>query len=254
MDSPVDGEQNHTSLHYIFSLASVLPAFLAGSTTWKYMIMSKQSRIRSRNRSGTKRALLAVVLVSMASFVTPLSAGADVNEHATSPLPAAKQTTLGLYVTAAEAYEMWKAAPDKITIVDVRTPEEFIFVGNADMAWKIPIATQSDQWDAEKQKFPMQLLPDFVERVQKVAEPEDTLLVMCRSGGRSAMAVNLLAEAGFVNVYTITDGMEGDAVNDPNSIFDGQRVVNGWKNSGLPWTYDVNPDRMVLPASSPAAK
>jgi rhodanese-related sulfurtransferase len=182
----------------------------------------------------------------MAIFVTPPGADADEPGQATSQLPAGKRTTLELYVTAAEAYEMWNAAPDKIRIVDVRTPEEFLFVGNADMAWKIPIATQSDQWDAEKQKFPMQLLPDFVERVQKVARPEDTLLVMCRSGGRSAMAVNLLAEAGFVNVYTITDGMEGDALKDPNSIFDGQRVVNGWKNSGLPWTYDVDPGRLVL--------
>lgn len=33
---------------------------------------------------------------------------------------------------------------------------------------------------------------------------------MCRSGGRSAAAVNLLAGAGFTNVYNITDGMEGD--------------------------------------------
>ena len=216
--------------------------------------MFRQSKEWYRIHLDTNRPLLAVILIGIASLALPLSATADSNEKAPSPLPAAKQTTLGLYVTAAEAYEMWKAAPDTITIVDVRTPEEFIFVGNADMAWKIPIATQSDQWDHEKQRFPMQLLPDFVERVQKVAEPEDTLLVMCRSGGRSAMAVNLLAEAGFAKVYTITDGMEGDAVNDPNSIFDGQRVVNGWKNSGLPWTYDVNPDRMVLPASSPAAK
>lgn len=216
--------------------------------------MLKQSKEWYRIHLDTSRPLLAVILIGIASLALPLSATADSNEKAPSPLPAAKQTTLGLYVTAAEAYEMWKAAPDTITIVDVRTPEEFIFVGNADMAWKIPIATQSDKWDHEKQRFPMQLLPDFVERVQKVAEPEDTLLVMCRSGGRSAMAVNLLAEAGFAKVYTITDGMEGDAVNDPNSIFDGQRVVNGWKNSGLPWTYDVNPDRMVLPASSPAAQ
>jgi rhodanese-related sulfurtransferase len=175
-----------------------------------------------------------------------VNASADGDELAASQLPAGKQTALGLYVTAKEAYEMWQAAPDKIKIIDVRTPEEFILVGNADMAWKIPIAAQSDQWDSEKQQFPMQLLPDFVERVQKVAGPEDTLLVMCRSGGRSAMAVNLLAEAGFVKVYTITDGMEGDAVQDPNSIFDGQRVLNGWKNAGLPWTYDVDPGRMVL--------
>ena len=62
------------------------------------------------------------------------------------------------------------------------------------------------------------------------------------------MAVNLLAKAGFDKVYTITDGMEGDKVKDPNSVFDGTRLVNGWKNSGLPWTYDVDPELMVLPA------
>ena len=61
------------------------------------------------------------------------------------------------------------------------------------------------------------------------------------------MAVNLLAKAGFTHVYNITDGMEGDAVKDPNSVFVGQRLVNGWKNSGLPWTYKLTPDRMVLP-------
>ena len=246
MDNRIERKQNPISIHDVLSLAAVLPVFQAGNTTWKSKIMFKQCKECYRHRFGTNRALLAVVLVSIASFATPLSARADANEQAASQLPAGKQTTLGLYVTATEAYKMWKAAPDKIKIVDVRTPEEFIFVGNADMAWKIPIATQSDQWDAEKQQFPMQILPDFVARVQKVAGPDDTLLVMCRSGGRSAMAVNLLAKAGFRSVYTITDGMEGDSVKDPDSVFEGQRLVNGWKNSGLPWTYRVDPERMVL--------
>ena len=70
----------------------------------------------------------------------------------------------------------------------------------------------------------------------------------------SAMAVNLLAKAGFKNVYNITDGVEGDAVKDPNSIFVGQRLVNGWKNSGLPWTYHIKPERMLLPAANPTGK
>ena len=70
----------------------------------------------------------------------------------------------------------------------------------------------------------------------------DTLLVTCRSGGRSAIAVNMLAKAGFVNAYNIIDGMEGDKVNDPGSAYHGKRMKNGWKNSGAPWTYDVNPE------------
>jgi rhodanese-related sulfurtransferase len=162
-------------------------------------------------------------------------------------LPKGKQTVLGLYVTAKDAYEKWQAEPEKVKILDVRTPEEFLFVGHPTMAWKIPVATQSYEWDAEKNQFPMKPLLDFVSRVQTIAEPDDTLMVMCRSGGRSAIAVNMLAKAGFKNVHNIIDGVEGDAVEDPDSVFVGQRLKNGWKNSGCPWTYKLTPDRMVLP-------
>lgn len=60
------------------------------------------------------------------------------------------------------------------------------------------------------------------------------------------MAVNLLAEAGFTNVYNITDGFEGDKVKDPGSIYEGKRLRNGWKNSPVPWTYEVNTEQMKL--------
>ena len=69
-------------------------------------------------------------------------------------LPKGKQTVLGLYVTAKEAYEKWKAEPEKVKILDVRTPEEFLFVGHPEMAWKIPIAAQVYEWDAEKEEVP----------------------------------------------------------------------------------------------------
>jgi rhodanese-related sulfurtransferase len=158
-----------------------------------------------------------------------------------------KQTVLGLYVTAKEAYEKWKADPEKVMILDVRTPEEFIFVGHPTMAWKIPVGAQVYEWDAEKGKYPMKLLPDFVSRVKEIAKPEDTIMAICRSGGRSAIAANLFAQAGFKNVYNVIDGVEGDTVEDPESVFKGQRLRNGWKNSGCPWTYNLTPDRMILP-------
>ena len=162
-------------------------------------------------------------------------------------LPKAKQTSLGLYLTAREAYEKWQADPDKMKIIDVRTPEEFLFVGHPIMAWKIPVAVQSYQWDTEKKQFPMKPLPDFVSRVSEVAKPDDTLMVMCRSGGRSAIAVNMLAKAGFKNVHNIIDGMEGDANADSDSVAQAQPLKDGWKNSGCPWTKKLTPDRMVLP-------
>ena len=179
----------------------------------------------------------------LASFTSAASANGEV---ATPDLPKGKQTTLGLYVTAAQAYEKWSAAPDEVTVLDVRTLEEYIYVGHASMAWNIPLMSQTHEWNAEKGYFAFQPNPDFVSQVKEVAGPTDTIMVMCRSGGRSAMAVNLLAEAGFTNVYNITDGVEGDKVADPGSVFKGQRLRNGWKNSGAPWTYKIDPERVLL--------
>jgi rhodanese-related sulfurtransferase len=165
----------------------------------------------------------------------------------TIELPLEKQTSLGLYVTAKEAYVMWKADPDKVKILDVRTPEEYIYIGQGAMAWNIPAFLQTYSWDAEKKHFQMKPNPDFIDQIRLVFQPDDTLLVMCRSGGRSAMAVNQMAAAGFKNVYNITDGFEGDMVNDPESVYQGQRMKNGWKNSDLPWTYNIDPKLMLIP-------
>jgi rhodanese-related sulfurtransferase len=172
-------------------------------------------------------------------------------------LPKAKQTSLGLYVTARQAYERWKAKPEAVKVLDVRTPEELVFVGRPEMAWNVPVAIQTYGWDASGAKLPMTPNPDFLAQAKERFKPSDTLMVMCRSGGRSAMAVNLLAQAGFSNVHNIVDGMEGDTVEDPQSVHHGKRMRNGWKNSGLPWTYHLDPKRMCLPsaaAGAPAAK
>lgn len=168
--------------------------------------------------------------------------------QATKPqISKGKETVLGLYVTAKEAYEMWKVNPEKVKIIDVRTTEEFLFVGHPPMAWNIPVALQTYEWDAEKQQFPMKANPDFVLQVKKAVDLTDILLVTCRSGVRACLAIDLLAKVGFKQVYNIVDGVEGDTVNDPESVFLGQRMKNGWKNSGLPWTYCIIPDLIVLP-------
>lgn len=196
-----------------------------------------------------KLSLMLCVLVSL-NWVAVAAA----SDEALKPeLADYKQTTLGLYVTAAEAYEKWKAEPDSITVLDVRTLEEYIFVGHATMSQNIPLYYQTDDWNAERGRYNMQPNPDFVSQVKQVASTGDTILVMCRSGGRGAMAVNQLAEAGFSQVYNIVDGMEGDAVDDEESVFQGQRLKNGWKNSGLPWSYEIDPQRLPLTALEVAA-
>ena len=183
-------------------------------------------------------------LIMMAAVLAIVAAPGVFAQEGSHELPEGKQTSLGLYLTAAEAYEKWQADPDNITVLDVRTTEEYLYVGHAPMAWNVPLASQTYEWDAEKQYFGFQPNPAFIALGQEFAEASDTILVMCRSGGRSAMAVNGLAAAGFTNVYQIIDGMEGDAVKDPDSVFQGQRLMNGWKNSGLPWTYEPDPEKM----------
>jgi rhodanese-related sulfurtransferase len=164
-------------------------------------------------------------------------------------VPDSKQTCLGLYVTAKEAYEMWKADPEKVRILDVRTTEEFLFVGHPPMAWNIPAFLQSYLWDADKRQFPMLPNPDFVSQVKEAFDTDDVLLVTCRSGPRGCLAVNKLATAGFKNAYNIIDGIEGDMVTDSENVFCGHRMKNGWINSGLPWTCEIVPERVLVPKS-----
>ena len=161
-----------------------------------------------------------------------------------------KQTVLGLYLTAAEAYQRWLADPAQVKILDVRTPEEYIYVGHAEMAVNIPLAFQSYRWNSKKRVYEFRPNRDFLRTVMSWASPRDIVLVMCRSGGRSAIAVNKLAKAGFHNVYNIIDGMEGGLVQDTSSPHHGKHRLDGWKNSGNPWTYEIDPERVRVPWES----
>ena len=162
-------------------------------------------------------------------------------------LPKEKQTNLGLYVTSKEAYDMWKKAPKRIKVLDVRTLDEYINIGHAEMAYNIPAFLQTYQWDPEEKHFSLKLNDDFADKVQEVFQKEDTILVTCRSGGRSALAVNLMGSLGYHSVYNITDGFEGDLVDDRDSEYCGKRLKNGWKNSGLPWTYNIDLNLIKIP-------
>lgn len=156
-------------------------------------------------------------------------------------------TKLGLYVTPEEAYEKWAADSDTTKILDVRTPEEYAFVGHPEMAMNIPFVMHTYRWEPELGRVAIVVNPKFLPEVTDWAEKSDTILVMCRSGGRAAMAVDVLADAGYTNVYNILEGMEGERVKDPKSVYYRKRMVNGWKNAGLPWTYDLDPTLMRLP-------
>ena len=110
-----------------------------------------------------------------------------------------------------------------------------------------PLAFPTYTWDVKKGNYSVVINVDFIAHVQERFSPEDTILVTCRSGGRSAKAADALAEAGFSMVYNIIDGFEGDKVQDAESVYHGMRMRNGWKNSA-PWTYDLDPNLVWLPS------
>ncbi|MBI5520247.1 MAG: sulfurtransferase [Desulfovibrio sp.] len=163
------------------------------------------------------------------------------------PQDTRKHTSLGLYVDAAEAYAMWQKAPDKVTIVDVRTPEEYDFVGHPAMAPNIPSLVWTGVFDAQKKAYPLAENPRFVEMMKARFKPGDAIVLMCRSGHRSAMAAKKLIEAGFTNVYSMVDGFEGDTVADKASPDFGKRSLNGWKNARLPWTNALDEKLVYIP-------
>jgi rhodanese-related sulfurtransferase len=119
------------------------------------------------------------------------------------------------------------------------------------MAFNVPLKFLKYEIDAEKNRPVMQLNENFVADIKEKFAVTDTLFLMCRSGVRSASAVNLLAAAGFKNVYSITDGFEGDESKRASASDGGKRTVSGWKNTGPPWTYELDAKLMYLPEAEP---
>jgi rhodanese-related sulfurtransferase len=63
---------------------------------------------------------------------------------------------------AQEAYEIWKKDPGRVNILDVRTPEEYIFVDHPEMARNIPLLFVKHEWNADKNEPVVEPNPDFI--------------------------------------------------------------------------------------------
>jgi rhodanese-related sulfurtransferase len=165
-------------------------------------------------------------------------------------VPELKRTKLAQYLSSQEAAKFINQNASKALFLDVRTPAELMFVGMPAQAdANIPYMKEPDfpAWDGVKGTFKLELNPEFLPEVRrrlsaKGLKPADPIVLICRSGDRSAAAANLLAEAGFKNVYSVVDGFEGDLAGEGPKA--GQRVVNGWKNAGLPWSYKLDRTKM----------
>ena len=142
---------------------------------------------------------------------------------------------------------MWQADPEDVKILDVRTPEEWVFTAHAPMATNIPFAFLAYAWDDEKKGLPLGAQPRLRRPRQGVvrARRHAARVLPLRRRGRDGRST-CWRPRDFTNAYNILDGMEGSPVDDPDSVFHGMRLKNGWTASGLPWTYDLNVGRMAL--------
>ena len=188
--------------------------------------------------------LLAILL---ASFITHVNAAED-----WSSVPKKKQTKLGLYMTPAQANAYMQENAQKTLFLDVRTRAEVNFLGTPTVTdANIPYMKLNEwyAWNDKKGSFKMEVNSAFEGEVEhrmqaKGLSKNDTVIVICRSGSRSSKAADLLASLGYTKVYSIVEGYEGDKAKD--GAQKGQRVVNGWKNAGMPWSYNLAKEKMYL--------
>jgi rhodanese-related sulfurtransferase len=172
---------------------------------------------------------------------------------APEPADAKMQTKAGLYVTPAEAYEMLTNQKErKVVLIDVRDPVEIMFTGFTDMAAaNVPFKIVDDSvWDAKRGLYQANTNREFVADTEAVLEKlgagnDSDIIFMCRSGSsRSGPAADVMYEAGYKNVYSMINGFEGHK--EKEGPHKGARVVNGWKNDGLPWGWKLDEEKMYV--------
>ena len=114
-------------------------------------------------------------------------------------------------------------------LIDVRSSIEYSFVGHPLNAINIPIK-EHPNWNVQLrfiEQVRESLVADVVDNNQSGDVP---LLVLCRSGQRSALAGEILIEGGFTNVFNVLNGFEGDKNKNGH-----RNTINGWRFQGLPW-------------------
>lgn len=116
-------------------------------------------------------------------------------------------------------------------LIDVRTRAEWAFVGLPDLE-KIGKRVLTVEWQTSPES---RIDAAFPERLQTVldaagADKDSELFFICRSGGRSRMAAEAMANAGYRRCRNVADGFEG-----PLDTNRHRGRVAGWKAAGLAW-------------------
>lgn len=104
-------------------------------------------------------------------------------------------------VPPAQAWALAQAG--QATLVDVRSSEERKFVGQVPGVVHVAWATGTS----------LTRNPRFVRELEAKVGKHEPVLLLCRSGKRSALAAEAAAKAGFTQVFNVLEGFEGDMDN-----------------------------------------
>ena len=127
-------------------------------------------------------------------------------------------------VTPQEAFALVQADP-RVKLVDVRTNAERDWIGRPTLPEARHGAVQWTLYPGGAQN------PDFAAQLQGVADRDDVVLFLCRSGVRSRHAARTATELGYAHAFDILEGFEGDRDTEGH-----RKTVGGWCKAGLPWT------------------
>jgi rhodanese-related sulfurtransferase len=116
------------------------------------------------------------------------------------------------------------ASSGQALLVDVRSNEERVFVGHVPGSVHVPWASGTA----------LTRNPRFARELEARLGGKDKLvLLLCRSGKRSALAAEAAAKAGIAFAFNVLEGFEGE-------LDDRQQRghLHGWRRHGLPWVQD----------------
>lgn len=113
----------------------------------------------------------------------------------------------GEIMSAADAHA--KAMKGEITLVDVRTPDEWKQTGVPASAYTVTMYQSG---------------PQLMQELDKLLGGDRTkpLAIICRTGNRTGSLAGPLQKAGYTSVIDVSEGMAGS------------RAGQGWAKSGLP--------------------
>lgn len=168
----------------------------------------------------------AMTSASSATETAAIDTAADLPAALQQALNHAQEQNLA-YAGSVTPHQAWQLVQQGLALlVDVRTAEERKFVGqvpgSAHVAWATGTALTRNP------RFARELVALHAKQPQPLP-----VLLLCRSGKRSALAAQEAAKAALPLVFNISEGFEGD-----HDTQQQRGHFNGWRFYGLPWVQD----------------